>query len=60
MMWRIGKLKIEAISTPGHTPGSMSYLLRDAGAETWIVFTGDALFAGDLWRIDLLGMDHLF
>lgn len=58
MVMKVGRFKIEAISTPGHTPGSMSYLLRDAGGDPWIVFTGDALFAGDLGRVDLLGMDR--
>jgi hydroxyacylglutathione hydrolase len=46
--WKIGRLEIEAIATPGHTPGSMSYLLRDPGGLNWVVFTGDALFAGDV------------
>ncbi|MBN2410711.1 MBL fold metallo-hydrolase [candidate division KSB1 bacterium] len=32
----IGTTKIQAISTPGHTPGSMSYLLNDH-----ILFIGD-------------------
>ncbi|KUK43788.1 MAG: Beta-lactamase domain protein [Methanothrix harundinacea] len=59
MTMRIGRFKLEAISTPGHTPGSMSYLLRDAGGDPWVVFTGDALFAGDLGRVDLLGMDRV-
>ena len=27
--WKIGRLEVEALYTPGHTPGSMSYLLRD-------------------------------
>lgn len=58
MTWKVGRLEIEAISTPGHTPGSMSYLLQDARGDPWIVFTGDALFAGDLGRVDLLGMDR--
>lgn len=58
MVWKVGRFEIEAIHTPGHTPGSMSYLLRDAGGNPWIVFTGDALFAGDLGRVDLLGMDR--
>jgi hydroxyacylglutathione hydrolase len=57
MVLKVGRFKLEAISTPGHTPGSMSYLLRDAEGDPWIVFTGDALFAGDLGRVDLLGMD---
>lgn len=58
MVVKVGRFKLEAISTPGHTPGSMSYLLRDAGGNPWMVFTGDALFAGDLGRVDLLGMDR--
>lgn len=56
--WRTGRLEVEAILTPGHTPGSMSYLLRDSGELPWIVFTGDALFAGDVGRTDLLGRDR--
>ncbi len=51
--WRVGRLEIRAIHTPGHTPGSMSYLLHDPDGEPWIVFTGDALFAGDVGRVDL-------
>jgi hydroxyacylglutathione hydrolase len=31
--------------------------LNPSGAP-WIVFTGDALFAGDVGRVDLLGMDR--
>jgi hydroxyacylglutathione hydrolase len=56
--WKIGRLEVQAISTPGHTPGSMSYLLRDPGGFPWIVFTGDSLFAGEVGRIDLLGEDR--
>jgi len=56
--WKVGRLEIEALRTPGHTPGSMSYLQRDAGGFPWILFTGDALFAGDVGRIDLLGQDR--
>ena len=56
--WRIGRLLLEALHTPGHTPGSMSYLLREPGGAPWMVFTGDALFAGDVGRVDLLGMDR--
>jgi len=59
MTWEIGRFKIEAISTPGHTPGGMSYLLRDAEGHPWIVFTGDTLFAGDLGRVDLMGLDQV-
>ncbi len=56
--WDIGRLKIEALHTPGHTPGSMSYLLYDHDEAPWMIFTGDALFAGDVGRVDLLGMDR--
>lgn len=55
--WKSGGIKLEAIHTPGHTPGSMSYLLRDKSGAPWMVFCGDALFAGDVGRVDLLGMD---
>ena len=53
--WKIGSYKIKAILSPGHTRGSMSYLLFDDGGSPWILFTGDALFAGDVGRVDLLG-----
>jgi hydroxyacylglutathione hydrolase len=56
--WKVGRLELEAIHSPGHTPGSMSYLLRDADSAPWMVFTGDALFAGAVGRVDLLGMDR--
>jgi len=55
--WRVGRLEIEALATPGHTPGSMSYLLRDPAGIPWMLFCGDALFAGEVGRIDLLGKE---
>ncbi len=55
----VGNLKIEAMHTPGHTPGSMSYILYGYEGEAWMVFTGDALFAGDVGRIDFLGEENL-
>lgn len=36
----IGELKIKALHTPGHTPGSLCFLLRD------YLFSGDTLFPG--------------
>ncbi|UCF06414.1 MAG: MBL fold metallo-hydrolase [bacterium] len=56
--WKIGRFKIQAIHSPGHTPGSMSYLLFDRGGEPWVIFTGDALFAGDVGRVDLPGVER--
>jgi hydroxyacylglutathione hydrolase len=58
-VWNVGKCKIKAIHSPGHTPGSMSYLLYDPDGVPWMVFTGDALFAGDVGRVDLLGEDRM-
>jgi hydroxyacylglutathione hydrolase len=57
--WQFGRLTLKAIHTPGHTPGSMSYLLDDPNGNPWIIFTGDALFAGDVGRVDLLGLDKM-
>lgn len=34
---RAGKLRVKALETPGHTPGSMSYLVNGS-----LLFTGDA------------------
>lgn len=56
--WNMGRLTMEALSSPGHTPGSMSYLLRDPNGKAWMVFTGDALFAGDVGRVDFMGMEE--
>lgn len=57
--WKAGRLTIEAMSTPGHTPGSLSYVLYDPGGVLWMIFTGDCLFAGDVGRVDLLGTDQV-
>jgi hydroxyacylglutathione hydrolase len=57
--WRVSGLIIKAILSPGHTPGMMSYLLHDEEGAPWVVFTGDALFAGDVGRVDFMGSDRL-
>jgi glyoxylase-like metal-dependent hydrolase (beta-lactamase superfamily II) len=38
----VGRLRLEAIATPGHTPGSMCFLV--AGSP--VLFSGDTLFPG--------------
>lgn len=57
--WKIGSYEVEAIYSPGHTKGSMSYLLFDVSRSPWILFSGDTLFAGDVGRVDLLGKDKM-
>ena len=56
---QVGRLKIKALLTPGHTPDHMSYLLYDAVGVPWIVCTGDTLFAGEVGRTDFLGREKL-
>ena len=46
---KIGSLQIKVIHTPGHTPGSVCYLVNGN------LFTGDTLFVGDVGRSDLAG-----
>lgn len=49
----VGKLKITAIHTPGHTLESTCYLLHNEAGEPHCIFTGDTLFVGDVGRPDL-------
>lgn len=52
----IGGMKIRAIETPGHSPESLSFVLYPSLGEIPVaVFTGDALFYGNVGRTDLLG-----
>jgi hydroxyacylglutathione hydrolase len=55
--FQVGRLRLTAIHTPGHTDESMSYALADlsSGEATVMVFTGDALFVDDVGRVDLYG-----
>jgi hydroxyacylglutathione hydrolase len=57
--WTVGGLKLKAIASPGHTTGMMSYLLHDEKKSPWMLFTGDALFAGDVGRVDLMGKERI-
>ena len=49
----VGKLKIKAMHTPGHTLESTCYLLHDEAGAPYCIFTGDTLFVGDVGRPDL-------
>ena len=51
--FKLGKVNIIAIHTPGHTVESTTYLLRDSFGKDHAIFTGDTLFLGDVGRPDL-------
>ena len=46
-----GKYTIDVISTPGHTPGGVIYVLRDLKT----IFSGDTLFQNGRGRTDFVG-----
>ena len=48
----MGKIKLSAINTPGHSPDSICIILEHDGKQK-AVFTGDTLFIGDCGRPDL-------
>jgi glyoxylase-like metal-dependent hydrolase (beta-lactamase superfamily II) len=51
----LGEVDLEIRHTPGHTPESISLVVRErADADPWAVLTGDTLFVGDVGRPDLL------
>lgn len=52
-----GGIEIGVMHTPGHTPGSISFVLRAEGDDEPVVFTGDTLFRGSIGRTDLWGGD---
>ena len=47
----VGNLRLHSLYTPGHAPGHLAFLVENEG----IVFSGDALFAGSVGRVDLPG-----
>ena len=52
--FKIGKLTLRVLHTPGHTPESSCFLLLDENKKEHAIFTGDTLFVGDVGRPDLL------
>ena len=46
-------MKLEVLFTPGHSPGHVTYAIRDERA----LFSGDVLFQGSVGRVDLPGGD---
>ena len=51
--FKLGKLTIKVLHTPGHTMESTTYLLKDEAGEDHAIFSGDTLFLGDVGRPDL-------
>ena len=52
----LGRVRLEVLETPGHSPESISILVYDpdvSGEEPYAVLTGDTLFIGDVGRPDL-------
>jgi hydroxyacylglutathione hydrolase len=55
--FRVGKIVVRAVHSPGHTPEHISFLVTDEGGganEPIALATGDFLFVGDVGRPDLL------
>jgi glyoxylase-like metal-dependent hydrolase (beta-lactamase superfamily II) len=46
-------MTLDVIFTPGHSPGHVTYSVRDEDA----IFSGDVLFQGSVGRVDLPGGD---
>lgn len=49
----MGKVSFHSIHTPGHSPDSISILLKDENGKDHALFSGDTLFIGDVGRPDL-------
>jgi len=49
----LANMTIDVIFTPGHSPGHVTYAIRDEDA----LFSGDVLFQGSVGRVDLPGGD---
>jgi glyoxylase-like metal-dependent hydrolase (beta-lactamase superfamily II) len=52
----LGNTRVTALSTPGHAPAHVAFVIADARRgtlEPWLVFTGDSLLVGGVGRPDL-------
>lgn len=52
-VFNIGEITLTVLHTPGHTPESSTFLLKDKEGKDHCIFTGDTLFIGDVGRPDL-------
>ncbi len=53
----VGGLTLDVRFTPGHSPGSVTFVGSAAGDEPGIAICGDSVFAGSIGRTDLWGGD---
>jgi len=51
--FKVGKITVRVLHTPGHTMESTTYLVLDEYGKEHAIFTGDTLFLGDVGRPDL-------
>jgi len=58
-VFKLGKLEIKLIHTPGHTLESICLLLFDESMKEHCLFSGDTVFIGDVGRPDLAATDEL-
>lgn len=54
---QVGRLTLEVLHTPGHSPGSVTFVWRGASDDEGLALCGDAVFAGSIGRTDLWGGD---
>lgn len=52
-VFKLGKISFTVLHTPGHSPESICFLLKDERGKDTALFTGDTLFIGDVGRPDL-------
>lgn len=50
---KLGNITLHSINTPGHSPDSISILVKDENGKDYALATGDTLFVGDVGRPDL-------
>ena len=56
----VGSLRCRVLETPGHTMDHIAIAVTDTAVsdKPFLVFTGDALFAGDVGRTDFFGQEN--
>jgi hydroxyacylglutathione hydrolase len=55
--FQLGDVEVEVLATPGHAPEHLSYVFREEGEATPVLFSGGALIVGGAARTDLSGAE---